>query len=479
MAFALLAVARPAFADEAAAKAHFKKGIDFYDRKQYGEALAAFQDAYKEKPSAAIKQNIALSLKGLNRLAEAARAFDEAIEEGKDTLKPETRAAIERELTELSKSVATVNISVVTEDKKPVDAVISVLPAAPANAKPQPLPPSSYRRIRLMPGIYTFTAHAPGYPDPPEKRFALVSGAPVDATFVMGARPRGGVALGPDEGALKVETNVPEAVIRIDGVDLPQRGTWSGMVKTGPHHVEVSAPGWKTTSADVTVSPGASVDYPLKLQAIGEAPPEYVAPGTKAPPKKKRLYIAFTGAADTVSYRLAPPLDEPPPYGTRRSNFGGLSVGGRGGYLFTKMFAVELLAELGGMAAKYKVRPNDSVESSTKVVHWQLTPTLRFMTPDKVRFTAATGFGVHGLGVESKLARPGSTLTKKGQGVGFSWLIEAGMQADMGPLFLELAIFLDVHGVGSVRDDDAPEGRLFYASPSTRGGLRVGLGIPF
>ena len=103
----------------------------------------------------------------------------------------------------------------------------------------------------------------------------------------------------------------------------------------------------------------------------------------------------------------------------------------------------------------------------------------RFVGPGKVRFTGGAGFGVHGLAVESRLAQRGSTLTKQGQGVGFSLLLDAGMQADVGPLFLELAAFVNVHGVGAVRDDDPPKARLFYASPATRGGLRVGLGIPF
>ncbi|MBX3209619.1 MAG: tetratricopeptide repeat protein [Labilithrix sp.] len=472
---------RGALADEAAARAHFKRGIDLYDKKQYAEALAAFQDAYREKPSAGIKQNIALSLKGLNRLADAATSFDEALDEGKDTLKPETRAAIERELAELSRSVATLKLSVVTEDRRPVeDAVVSIQPAAPPGSKAEPLPPGAHRRpIRLMPGIYTFTAHAPGYADPPEKKFALVTGAPVDATFMMVAPGAHGVpALGPNEGFLRVETNVPAAVIRVDDVELPQRGSWSGKVTPGTHKIEISAPGWKTSTVEASVAAGAAVHQPVTLQAIGEAPPEYVAPGTKAP-KKKKLYLAVTGALDTVSYRLGVPLGEPAPYGSRRSNFAGLTVGGRVGYLVAKMFALELLADVGAMQAKYKVRSTDDVESTTNLVHWQLTPVARFITPGSVRFIAGAGFGLHGLGVESKLAQPGTTLTKTGKGVGFSFLVDAGMQADVGPLFLELALFLDVHGVGPVRDDEPPEGRFFYASPATRGGLRAGLGIPF
>lgn len=484
----LLLGPRRAFAGDAAAREHFERGIELYDRKNYADALVAFQDAYEEKPSPGIKQNIALSLKGLGRYAEAASALDEALDEGKETLKPATRAAIERELAELSKTIATVNVDAVTDAERPEDrrpvagVVITIAPAVPPGAKAQTVQATALRRpIRLMPGIYTLFAKAPGYPDPPEKKLALVSGAPVDATFVMGSRQSAGApapVLGPNEGLLELGTNVPDAVIRVDGVDLPQRGTFSGKVGAGKHKVEISAPGWKTTTLEIDVAPGATVDQPVKLQAIGEAPPEYVAPGMKAP-KPKRIYVAVTGAVDTVSYRLGVPLGEPPEHGTRRSNFLGVSVGGRLGYLLAKTFALEALAELGGLKAKYKIRESDQLESETNVAHWQLTPMARFLTPGKVRFTAATGFGVHGLAVESKIAQVGSTLTKKGSGIGFSWVLDAGIQADAGPVFLEGVLFVDVHGTGPVRDDDPPEARFLYASPATRGGLRLGLGIPF
>src|SRR5688572_11505723 len=81
-------------ADEETARAHFKKGVELYDRKQYAEALESFKAAYAEKRSAGIKQNIALCLKGLGRSVEAATALDEALDEGQSTLKPETKAGI-------------------------------------------------------------------------------------------------------------------------------------------------------------------------------------------------------------------------------------------------------------------------------------------------------------------------------------------------------------------------------------------------
>lgn len=468
----------PAFADEALARQHFKKGIDLYDKKQYAEALTEFQEAYKEKPSAGIKQNIALCLKGLGKPAEAATSFDEALDEGKGTLKPETKAAIEHELAELQKVVATLNITTVTEvavgDRKPVDnATITI---EPAEGKPYQLAPNAHRKpIRLMPGLYVIRAKAPSFAtDPEPKKFALVSGQPVDTAFVFGT-PAGG-APPPGQGILSIEPSVADADVRIDGA-LVGKGKWRGPVPAGAHKVEVSAPNWKTTTLDVSVTAGATVSYPIKLLAEGEAPPEYTAPGLK-PPRKRRAYLAITGGLDLTGYRLSQELNEKLGNSTRRT-FVGATVGGRLGLHLHPLIALELDVEAGAQGSKYKVNEKDTVDTSTTIVHWQVMPMLRAMGPGKVRFMMGTGFGPHGIAVEAKLAEPGKTVTKKGQGIAFAWQIDAGAQADIGPVILEGAVFLNVHGIGPVRGNDAPEDRFLEASPGVRGGLRLGLGIPF
>jgi hypothetical protein len=271
----------PAFADEALARQHFKKGIELYDKKDYANALTAFQDAYKEKPSAGIKQNIALCLKGLGKPAEAATSFDEALEEGKGTLKPETQKSIERELADLSKTVATVVFMTTVDDGKPLESAVITIESAASGEKPRTLPAGAQRRsVRLMPGIYTFRARAPGYPDPPEKKLALVSGQPVEATFAFGGNPLAVGAPG-QQGTLTIKTSHPDAAIRVDGVDVG-RGTFIHAIAAGTHRVEVSLPGFRTANADVTVSPGAVVEYPVTLQPVADAPPEYV-PAAAAP----------------------------------------------------------------------------------------------------------------------------------------------------------------------------------------------------
>ena len=187
--------ARVASADEAAARQFFRKGVELYDRKQYEPALEQFRSAYAEKPSAGIKQNIGLCLKGLGRPVEAATAFDEALDEGEGTLKPDVRASMEQELAALSKQVATVRLKAIsTADMQPLDKVVVTVDG-------KALTPAQLRRpVRLEPGIHVFTAHSEGLADPPEKKLSILAGSPVDATFELGV----------PQGLLTIRPSVPE-----------------------------------------------------------------------------------------------------------------------------------------------------------------------------------------------------------------------------------------------------------------------------
>ena len=455
-------VAAPALADEALARKQFRRGVELYDRARYAEALAAFEDAYREKPSAGIKQNIALSLKGLDRPADAATAFDDALSEGKETLKPETRAAIERELAALEHIVTTVRLAAVDEAHTQVDASITV---EPAGQRGRVLVPQTWKRpLRLLPGIYTFSARAAGYADPAPKKLALVVGPAVDATFLFVTANE---AVEREKGTLTVTTEIVGATIAVDGVTLGH-GSWSGRLAAGRHAITVAAPGWKTAAADVTVPTGASVEYPVRLLPVSEAPPPYGAPFIRTK-KAKRFTVAAGLSIDSASYRLGVPLGEPPPSGSRRDEVGGLSFALRGGWFVSKVLSLEIFGEVGASRATY-TRPVFG-ETTTEIRHYEAMPMLRVVTPGAVRFEAATGFGVHRLSVESD--------RKSGAGTNASWRAEAGVQLDLGAVFLEALLFVDVHGVGSVRDDDPPAERLLYASPAARGGARLGIGLPF
>jgi hypothetical protein len=463
-AFALALAGSPASAraDEAAARQHFKQGIELYDKKQYQPALASFRAAYAEKASPGIKQNIALCLKFLGHPVEAATAFDEALDEGRDTLKPDVRAAMEQELGGLALLVATVHLrAVAAGDRHPLDTVV-------VSVDGRALTPAALRRpIRLEPGIHVFTAHAEGLADPPEKKLSLLAGSPVDATFELGA----------PSGILTVRPSVADAVVQIDGVAVG-RGAGSGTLPSGLHRITVSAPDFRTTTADVVISSGASVEFPITMLHPSDVP-AYEAPVRRPPPAAKKRYVVPMIAYEGQSFRLAPILGERAG-GTKRQ-FTGATVGIRGGYRASKNFALELLGEVGAVSATYQIEPA-AANSTTSVVHWELAPMVRFATAGAIRFTVASGIGFHGLSVTSDLvtaAPPSTTIrTLKGSGVSVTWLTDLGLQFDVGAFFLEAVAFLDVHGVGTTHEDDSSE-RMFLSSPSTRAGVRGGLGINF
>ena len=465
---AMVLTSSASHADEAGARVAFRRGVELYDKKQYEPALESFRAAYAEKPVPGIKRNIALCLKGLGRPVEAATAFDEALDEGETSLKPDVRAAMQQELAELAKVVATVRLGVVSSaDRRPIEnAVVTVDKVT--------LAPSALRRpVRLEPGIHVFAAHVDGLGDPPEKKLSLLAGSPVDATFEVGERL----------GTLTVTPNVPDAVVQVDASE-PRRGVWSGKLPPGPHRVIVSSPDYQTQTTDVVVSSDANADYTITLLRPGELPPSYTMPARKPPPEQKKRYLVPMLAYEGQSVRLAPALGERGA-GAKRA-FTGASLGVRAGYRASRSFALELYADVGQVSETYMISPA-TTESTTKILHWQVTPMLRFATVGWIRFTTATGFGVHGLVVDADIATkmtsstmPATTsrATHTGSGVSASWLVDLGMQFDVGPLFLEAVAFFDMHGVGTTRDDVTNE-RLLYSSPGTRAGIRVGLGIQF
>ena len=459
---AFVTMPRAGRADDALARQYFRHGVDLYDKKHYQPALDQFKAAYAEKPSPGIKQNIALCLKGLGRTIEAATAFDEALDEGA-SLKPEVRAAMEKELEELSKIVATIRLNVISStDHKLVDDVVVSVDGKPLSAA------ALRRPVRLEPGIHVFAAHAERFGDPPQKRLSILAGSPVDATFQLGA----------PVGKLTILPSVPDAAVQVDGATI-KLAAWPIRLPVGKHQVSVSSPGYLTMSAEVVVSLDADVEYPIKLARPGDVPPPYEGPVRKPPPPPKNLYGVPMIAYEGQSLRLAPILREPAG-GTKRA-LDGASLGVRGGYRLSKNFALELHGEVGQIGVTYTL-PSTAAESTTRVIHWQVTPGLRFATAGSVRFTTGMGAGIHGLSVTSQLdtteGGKSSSVTLKGSGIAGSWLIDLGMQLDVGSVFLEGLVFANVLGVGTTREDSSNQ-RMLLSSPSTRFGIRAGVGIPF
>lgn len=463
LASVLLCVSSPALADDARAREAFARGIELYDHQNFREALEAFEAAYAEKPSAAILQNIGLCHEALGDDVHAATAFDEALAAG-DGKSPKTREAIEAKLRGLATRVATITFAVVDDAGAPVPgATVAWKPSGGMETVLDAR--ASLRPIRLRPGVYTFRASAPGFAAPPDKRLALVAGAPVEATFEV-----------TQTAQITLRPNVAGAELRIDGRTVG-KGPWSGKLTPGTHRVEASAAGFAPTKVDVVASVGAVVDYPITLRRTNE-PPEYAPPPIVAkppPPPYKRWYVAAFGALDGATLRLSGVLERDLD-GHRRSVTGG-SFGLHGGFRFSRWFSAELHADMGFSNARYDRGGGDTIETETHVDHWQMVPMLRFATPGKVRLTTGAGPGVQHLSLDSRVSENAGTRDVRGSGTAFAWLLDIGMAVDVGPIFLEGAFMGSVVDTKPVRDEQGR--RLLLDSPATRIGFRLGVGIAF
>jgi hypothetical protein len=319
-----------------------------------------------------------------------------------------------------------------------------------------------------------FTAHHENLADPPEKRLSILAGAPVDATFELGTQPA-------PPGTLTVKPNVANAAVQVDGREA-RLGGWAGQLSEGSHRITVGAPGFQTTSVIVSISSGTVVEYPINLIPSNELSPGYMPTPRPAPlPEQKARYLVPMIAYEGQSLRLASILGDERSSGGTKRQFTGVAFGMRAGYRLSRVLAVELYGDVGQLSGSYAIS-SGAEESRVRVVHWQVAPMLRFATAGVVRFTVATGIGAHGLSVEADINRGAGTAatsrSRNGSGVAASWLVDLGMQLDVGRLFLEAVAFFDMHGVGTTRDDATNE-RMFLSSPGTRAGLRAGLGIPF
>jgi tetratricopeptide (TPR) repeat protein len=127
LALVLLTVARAGWADEAAAKKAFLRGVAAGQRHDYRAAAVAFEEAFKEAPRAAAKYNAALAWNAADEPAHAADAFQEALAFG--GLDAADAKDAERKLSVLDKALGRIEVS------GPKGATVSV-----DGSEPQPVP---------------------------------------------------------------------------------------------------------------------------------------------------------------------------------------------------------------------------------------------------------------------------------------------------------------------------------------------------
>ncbi len=441
----------------ARARVHFESALRLYDASppDYAGALAEFRAAYREKPSAALKQNVAICLKALRRYPEAMDALTELLAEG--DLTPDRRRAAQQTLADIRLLVATIRVRVTGQEGEPVPGAVVVIDGEEARGVDG--------AIRLGVGRHVLVARGPRYRDAPPRTLEL-EGGQRDVDVAIELWP-----LGPAVGVLVVRAD-PGAATWVDG-HMRGQGTARLSLPPGPHHVRVITRDGDVLVGDPVVVPDETVEFaPMKEFAftIGGGPT-----AKEAPPRP--WYVKGGAVVAFSSMRLGASLDEPGD-GTRRAFSGGaftLSLGRK----ISPRIGVELLGELGTQSARYASPVSPAIEASTQSDAWLLAPAVRLSTPGKIRFSGGIGAGATGQTVSASVAERGKngTTSRGGSGINWAFAADAGAEIDFGRIFVHAAAFAVLHGVEATRDGS--DARLFATSPVLRWGGRAQLGIWF
>jgi hypothetical protein len=94
-----------------AAKEHFGKGVEYFNKGDYGEALKEFKVSYKLKPHWKIRFNVGMCYYELKRHVEAAREISKFLEEGGSDIPAKQQDKAKEILSEAKKNVGIIKFS--------------------------------------------------------------------------------------------------------------------------------------------------------------------------------------------------------------------------------------------------------------------------------------------------------------------------------------------------------------------------------
>lgn len=255
--------------DERIVKARelFAKGAKLVEAAQWAEALGAFEDSSKLRPHPITTYNIGACERALGRYTQARATLRKALlpmpESGArlpDALAADASAyltEIERLLVRVDLSIAPIDAAIAV-DGRPLAATEEVdgrkvflagrRPAGPG----QPLG-AGRAELVLDPGAHVFTLSRQGFSD-------LL----VNRTFKPGAQAALKLNLDQLPGRLRVSSNQPDSVVRIEQVDVGHAPV-SVERPAGAYEVQVQKAGFVSYETTVNLRPGEAADIRANL----------------------------------------------------------------------------------------------------------------------------------------------------------------------------------------------------------------------
>jgi hypothetical protein len=273
LATASTGVARADDADPKAAREEFVRGATLVKDADWAGALAAFEASARMKGHPVTTYNIGACLRAMGQYTRARKTFATALEEngkgaGQD-LAPGLADEIRRYVTELDKSLATIDLTILPEEAQ---IAIDGRPLEPAHATqaagrttptlvagtlaPGPARPAPKGRFRVVvdPGTHVITLSRPGFADAVSKE-TLLPGATLEKKLELDRLP----------AQIRVTSNHVGAQVLVNDADVGLTPVEISR-PAGKYHVVVKKPGFLVFDTSEKADPGQALAVTATLR---------------------------------------------------------------------------------------------------------------------------------------------------------------------------------------------------------------------
>ena len=193
----IASVAAPAAADDSAtakreADRHFKTGVKLFEETKYSEALAEFEQAYALASHPLVLYNLATTHRALSQYSQAVDFYNRFLTEGKGVVKPAQLAKGQRELDDVLRLIARVDVTT-----SPEGATVSV---DGRTIGPSPLG----QPLILGPGDHVVSATLDGH-NRAERSFRVAAGDTLAVALTLAKKEEAPVVEGGGGGPVVVD----------------------------------------------------------------------------------------------------------------------------------------------------------------------------------------------------------------------------------------------------------------------------------
>lgn len=235
------------------AREAFERGIAALEGQRYVDALAAFEESYRLRPSPVALYNVAIAQRGLGRIREAIATFERYLEAPERGIDRARLASIRAELNALRAQLVNLRLTLT-----PATATVLV------DGRPTTIGADG---LVLDPGRHVIEVSAEGY-RPSRNEIDLRPGSTVALDVTL-------VSLG--FGRLVIAPSLPSALVRVDGHDWGT-GTVDRLIAPGEHEIEVRAPRFDPFRRTVRVRSESVTRVDARLAAEGSTTRAWLIP---------------------------------------------------------------------------------------------------------------------------------------------------------------------------------------------------------